>query len=135
LEEIVVERLEIPVDGSQLAAQPATGFFRVAKDGHVRAAPLGDSPALASFKKGAVLPVEARIGSWARVQWGKGRTGFVELAAEEKLAPKGKPAFAGVESTMWKTPPRITLDADTSKGGAAVTAEHFQLAGTVEDPE
>src|SRR5690606_9504331 len=77
LEEIVVERLEIPVDGSQLAAQPATGFFRVAKDGHVRAAPLGDSPALASFKKGAVLPVEARIGSWARVQWGKGRTGFV----------------------------------------------------------
>jgi len=135
LEEIVVERLEIPVDGAQRVAEPATGFFRVAKDGLVRAAPLGDAPTLAAVKKGAVLPVEARIGSWARVQWGKGRTGFVELSPEEKLAAKARAVFAGIEGTMWKTPPRITLDADTSKGGAAVTADHFQLSGTVEDPE
>ncbi|WP_373044646.1 MXAN_5808 family serine peptidase [Vulgatibacter sp.] len=135
LEEIVVEQLEIPVDGAQLAAQPAKGLFRVAKDGFVRAAPNSDSPTLARIQKGAVLPVEARVGPWARVEWNKGRIGYVQLEAEEKLATRGKAAFAGVESRMWRNPPRISLDVDTSKGGVAVDDDHYQLGGTVEDPE
>ena len=135
LEEIVVERIEIPVDTGKLVAQPVKGLYRVAADGLVRAAPLGDSPTLAQIKKGTILPVEARIGSWARVEWSKGRTGFIEMAADEQLARTGKATLAGVEHTMWKTPPRIRLDVDTSKGGVAVDADHYALSGTVEDPE
>ena len=36
---------------------------------------------------------------------------------------------------MWKTPPRIQLDADPSQGGTAVSAETFRLTGSVEDPD
>lgn len=135
LEEIVVERIEIPVDGAQLAAQPAKGLYRVAVDGMVRAAPLGDAPILAQVKKGAVLQVEARIGPWAKVEWSKGRSGFVQLAENENLVRSGKAALTGIESTMWKTPPRIQLDVDTSKGGVAVDADQYQFSGTVEDAE
>jgi carboxyl-terminal processing protease len=36
---------------------------------------------------------------------------------------------------MWKTPPRIQLDVDTSKGGVAVDADQYQFSGTVDDAE
>ena len=135
LDEIVVEQLRIPVDRADRRPVAEKGFLRVAEEGAIRAAPLDDAPLLAIARKGAILPVEARVGGWARVVWKEGRKGFLPLAPEAKLLAASKPSWAQVEPRMWKTPPRIELHADTSKGGTAVTSETFRLTGRVEDPE
>ncbi len=135
LEEILVERLEIPVDWNGLAAQPAQGSLKAALDLPIRAAPIDGAPAVARAKAGTVLPVDGRVGGFARVQWAKDRFGFVALPEGEKLLPPGKPVLAGIESEMWKVPPRIALDLDTGAGGTAVESDRFTLSGTVTDPE
>ena len=135
LEEILIERLEIPVDRSGLASLPLKGTWKAALDLPIRAAPLDGAPAVATAKKGSVLAVDGKVGGFARVEWAKGRFGFVTLKDGEKLLPQGKPVLAGVQAEMWRTPPRIAIDVDTSVGGAAVENDRFTLSGTVSDPD
>jgi carboxyl-terminal processing protease len=135
LEEIVQERLEIPVDRGGLAATPMKGSLRAALDLPVRSAPRDDAPPVAVAKKGSLLAVDAKVGGFAKVEWAKGRFGFVAWKDGEKLLPPGKAALAGVEEQMWRTPPQIALDVDTAAGGAAVDTDRFTLSGTVTDPD
>lgn len=135
LEEILVERLEIPVDRSGLAIQPAKGSIEVAEELAIRAAPLDGAPAVATAMKGAILPVDGKVGGFARVEWAKGRFGFVTLKDGQGLLPPKKPVLAGVQPKMWRIPPKIDLDLDTSAGGAAVEEDRFSLSGTVTDPD
>jgi carboxyl-terminal processing protease len=135
LEEILVERLEIPVDRSGLAARPAKGSLEATGDLAIRAAPLDGAPTVARAKQGAILPVDGKVGEYARVEWAKGRFGFVPLKAGQDLLPPKKPVLAGVKPEMWRIPPKIDLDLDTSAGGAAVEEDRFSLSGTVTDPD
>jgi carboxyl-terminal processing protease len=125
------EKLEIPVDTHGLAATPEKGFVKLASDDVVRAAPLDDASPVADTGRAAVLPVQARVGDYLRVEWAKGRTGFVK-APEGKLASSGKGST--LDAAMLRVPPRIALDVDTSQGGAAVDGTRYTLSGTVEDP-
>lgn len=130
LEEIVMENLELPVTTSELVAQKTKGFLQ-AGSGMVRAAPREDAPVLALIGKGASLPVDAKLGNWARVEWSKGRVGFVQLGDDAKLSSSGSASFTAVEASYWSKPPEIQFDVDTSKGGIAVHADRYTLSGTV----
>ncbi|AKU90199.1 MXAN_5808 family serine peptidase [Vulgatibacter incomptus] len=137
LEEIVVEKLEIPVTSDPLLVQAAKGFVRPQQDKEivVRAAPLDDALVLATAGKGASLPVDGRLEGWARVEWQKGRIGFVKLGSDQKVVDGGKPSFANVGLALGRVPPEIRLDVDTSTGGIAVDGTRYTLSGTVLDPQ
>lgn len=136
LEEIVVEKLELPVDLEGRVGQPAKGTIKVAEDLVIQGGPLDRAPTLATASKGAVLPVQAQVGDWARVEWSKGRSGFVKLGPGAKITSgAAKAALSQVSPRMFRVPPAIALGVDTSKGGVAVDGDRYSLSGTVEDPE
>jgi len=131
LEEIVVEKLDIPVATEALATAPAKGVVRPQSDLSIRAAPRDDAPVLATAGKGASLPVDGRIGGWLRVEWRSGRIGFVKAGDGVSVAAKGKPSFTAVAQNFSRTPPDIVFDVDTSTGGIASTVDHYSLQGRV----
>jgi len=135
LEEVAMEQLQIPVASGALLSEPMKGFLQSALAPVVRAAASDDAPPLALMGKGASLPVDAKVGGWARVEWRKGRVGFVRVGSDEKILPTGKASLAAVETSFARTPPEIRLDVDTSKGGIAVNTDRYVLTGTVANPE
>src|SRR5207237_296697 len=84
-------------------------------------------------KKGAVLPVHGKAGSFWRVEWEKGRMGFLPLAAG-KEAPAAKPNLKTVAQLMQSEAPAIRLaNVDTSRGGVETDQDHLTLAGSASD--
>jgi carboxyl-terminal processing protease len=133
LEEFVSEKVEIPVAPPSPARQPATGAVKVvALLAPVRSGASASSPPLAEAARGAVLPVTARIGNLYKVEWEKGRFGFV--SADDVQPAKGK--REGSVTRVWqREPPRIVLNPDPSHGATVVDGEKFHLAGTASVPE
>ena len=132
LEEFVSEKVEIPVSPPSPARQPATGAVKVvALLAPVRSGAAAGSAPLAEASRGAVLPVTARIGDFYRVEWDKGRFGFVPAADVEPT--KGK--REGTIARVWqREPPRIAITPDPSKGATVVDGEKFHLSGTASVP-
>jgi carboxyl-terminal processing protease len=133
LEEFVSEKVEIPVAPPSPARQPATGAVKVvALLAPVRSGAAAGSAPLAEAARGAVLPVTARIGNFYKVEWEKGRFGFV--SADDVQPAKGK--REGSVTRVWqREPPRIVLSPDPSRGATVVEGEKFHLAGTASVPE
>jgi carboxyl-terminal processing protease len=133
LEEFVSEKVEIPVAPPSPARQPATGAVKVvALLAPVRSGASAGSAPLAEAARGAVLPVTARIGNLYKVEWEKGRFGFV--SADDVQPAKGK--REGSVTRVWqREPPRIVLSPDPSRGATVVDGEKFHLAGTASVPE
>jgi carboxyl-terminal processing protease len=97
----------------------------------VRSGASASSAPLAEAARGAVLPVSARIGNLYKVEWEKGRFGFVSAADVQPA--KGK--REGSVTRVWqREPPRIALNPDPSKGATVVEGEKFHLAGTASVP-
>jgi carboxyl-terminal processing protease len=133
LEEYVSEKMEVPVSPPSPARQPATGAVKVAAQGTpVRSGASATSAPLAEAPRGTVLPVSARIGDLYKVEWEKGRVGFVAAADVQPVA-KGK--REGAVTRVWqREPPRIALNPDPSKGPVVVDAEKLHLSGTASIP-
>jgi carboxyl-terminal processing protease len=132
LEEYVSEKVEIPVVAQPPARQAATGAVKVtALFTPVRSGAAPDAPPLAEAARGAILPVSARIGTLYKVEWEKGRFGFV--SADDVQPAKGK--LAGSITRVWlREPPRIAVSPDTSGGAARVEGEKLHLSGTASVP-
>jgi carboxyl-terminal processing protease len=116
----------------------ASGAFRVTKDGNVIAAPLATAPSLAEAHHGALLPVLARAGEFYKVEWAKGRVGFIRMAdGDEEAAARGSvghPSDGKVVETMEREPPAITLQGiETTKSPVVVEADHYKLTGAAAD--
>jgi carboxyl-terminal processing protease len=78
-----------------------------------------------------VLPVTARIGNLYKVEWEKGRFGFV--SAEDVQPAKGK--REGTVTRVWqREPPRIALTPDPSKGATVVDGDKLRLTGMASIP-
>ncbi|HEY7725289.1 MAG TPA: peptidase S41, partial [Anaeromyxobacteraceae bacterium] len=127
LEEIAQERLDLPVRPDGSAAAAGGGAVRVAADRVVvRAGAGAEAPPLALARKGAVLPVQARFGDALRVEWAKGRFGFV--TAGEVRTTQARPA--GTATPLWqREPPRIALLPDPAKGAPVVDVEKLHVEG------
>ncbi len=132
LEEFVSEKLEIPVAAQPVARQPASGAVKViALLAPVRSGASADAAPLAEASRGAVLPVVSRAGDLYKVEWDRGRFGFV--AAGDVTPATGKQS--GTITRVWqREPPRIALSPDPSRGPARVDGETFHLSGTASVP-
>jgi carboxyl-terminal processing protease len=107
-------------------------------DTAVLAAASESAAKLATVKKGATLFARGKVGAFYRVEWEKGRTGFLPAAAAKeqsaKVAKKVKPTFKLVAESMQKEPPFIRLgNLDTSRGGLEVDSDKFTLNGVAGD--
>ncbi len=129
-DEYEVAKLDLAVRTEAPARVAARGAARVtAAEALVRAGAAADAPVLAVARKGAVLPVEARYGEALRVEWKKGRHGFV--TATETVAASGK--LSGPVTDVWqRDPPRITLSPDPSKGAPVVDGERLRVEGVAQ---
>src|SRR5439155_4115293 len=88
---------------------------------------------LASVRKGTVLAAKGKLGAFYRVEWQKGRTGFLPAAAA-KEAPGARANNSKVVELMQSEPPSIKLaNVDTSRGGVETEADHFPIAGSAAD--
>jgi carboxyl-terminal processing protease len=132
MDEYVSEKLDWPVAAVAPTRAPATGAVRVdAAEAQIRVGASGTAAPIATAKRGAVLPVQARYGDFYRVEWQKGRPGFV--AAEDVKPAKG--ARSGAIVLAWqREPPRIALTPDPAKGSPVVDSDTWKLTGTASVP-
>ena len=135
LDEIVSERLEVPIAAEGKALTVASGSVRVTapQQAVLRAAASAGSLAIAVAKHGAVLPVAGRVGDLLKVEWQKGRTAFVAAADVEPA--HGAKSVPGAVAEVWqRQPPRITLVPDPKQGAPVVGSDKIRISGSAEVP-
>jgi carboxyl-terminal processing protease len=131
--EIEKEKLLLPV-GAPLASSPSPSIVRVQVDTNVLQAAIESSDKLASVKKGAVLAAKGKVGAFYRVEWQKGRVGFLPVAAAKDAPKSAKATLARVVPLTQREPPFIKLtNFDTSRGGLEVDSDHITLTGLAGD--
>jgi len=132
MDEYVAEKLDWPLAKDEPALQPAKGAVLVASGEAVLRAGASPSAApIATAKKGAILPVDAKVGEFWRVEWQKGRFGFA-ADTDVKLA---KGVRSGQIAAVWqREPPRIALLPDPLKGAPIVEGDLLKLQGTASVP-
>jgi carboxyl-terminal processing protease len=133
MDEYISEKLDLPIAQDAPPAAPASGLVRVsASEAVLRSGASAAAAPIATAKKGAVLPVDAKVGAFYRVQWAKGRTAF---ASESDVVQAPRGVRSGTIATVWqREPPRITLVPDPAKGPPVVDAETFRLQGSAMVP-
>jgi len=127
------EKVEIPIAADALPALPARGAIRVeAQEALLRAGASASAHPIAIAKQGAILPFDARVGDFFRVEWKKGRFAFV---SEPDVKPTKRGWRQGAITAAWQhEPPRITLDPDPSRGAPAVDGDTWKLSGVAAIP-
>jgi carboxyl-terminal processing protease len=137
LEEFTADKLMIPVapEGAPSPTfEPSKGLVRLADKAEIYASADAKRP-LARLPKGGVFTELARGGAMAKVEWEKDRPVFVKLS-DLRDAKGQKPApVKDAEFTHFRTPAQISLNVDTSQGGAVVDQERFTLSSVVSDPQ
>ena len=126
------DKLVLPV-GPPVAASSGAGNVRVQVDTAILVSALDSAPKLATVKKGAVLQSRGKAGQFWRVEWQKGRSGFLPLAAA-KEAPGARVNLKTVAELTQSEPPSIKLaNVDTSRGGVDTDQDHLPIVGTAAD--
>jgi carboxyl-terminal processing protease len=132
MDEYVTETLDWPVAADGPARTAATGAVRVeAAEAVIRTGASGTAAEIATARKGAVIPLQARYGDFYRVEWQKGQVGFV---AAEDVKPVKAPRSGVVALTWQREPPRIALSPDPAKGSPMVESDTWKLTGTASVP-
>src|SRR6267378_703094 len=127
------DKLLLPAAAAALPLTAATQPVRVQVDTAILATAQESGGKLATVKKGAVLAVQGKAGQFWRVEWQKGRLGFLPLAAG-KEAPGAKPNLKTVAEAMQSEAPSIRLaNLDTSRGGLETDQDHLTLTGVAND--
>jgi carboxyl-terminal processing protease len=126
------EKILLP-SGPATPSQGSASAVRVLVDTNVLSSAVEQGEKIASVRKGTVLAAKGKVGAFYRVEWQKGRTGFLPAAAA-KEAPGARPNPAKVVELMQSEPPLIKLaNVDTSRGGVETEMDHFPLAGSAAD--
>jgi carboxyl-terminal processing protease len=125
------EKILLPV-GAPLSVSPSAAAVRVNVDTAVLASAQESGNKLALVKKGAVLSAHGKVGGFYRVEWQKGRTGFLPAAAAKEAS--GAKATGKTAEVMQREPPSIKLtNLDTSHGGLDLDQDHYTLTGSAAD--
>ncbi|HUJ26640.1 MAG TPA: MXAN_5808 family serine peptidase [Myxococcales bacterium] len=126
------DKLLLPV-GAQVPLAAGNGNVRVTVDTAVLASAQEAGGKLATVKKGAVLAAHGKAGDFWRVEWEKGRSGFLPAAAAREDA-RAKVNLKTVAQAMQSEPPMIKLaNVDPSRGGVDTDQDHLPLVGSAAD--
>ncbi len=133
MDEYVAEKLDWPVAKDDPAIAAVKGAVRIeAAEAVLRSGASPSAPPIATARRGAVLPVDAKVGDFWRVEWAKDRFAFAaENDARQTRAPR---SAASVAETWQREPPRIALVPDPLKGAPVVEGDTFKLQGTATVP-
>jgi carboxyl-terminal processing protease len=128
MDEYVSEKLDWPVAKDEPGVTASRGAVVVsANEAVLRTGASPSAAPLATAKKGAILPVDAKVGDFYRVEWQKGRFAFA--ADADVKATKG--VRSGAIAEAWqREPPRIALVPDPLKGAPVVDGDRLKLSGT-----
>ena len=132
MDEYVSEKLEWQIAKDEPVRQPASGAVRVdVAEAVLRTGASASASPIATAKRGTVLPVDARLGEFYRVEWQKGRYAFVpEADVKATRAPR-----AGTAVEAWqREPPRIALVPDPRNGAPVVESDSWKLQGSAALP-
>jgi carboxyl-terminal processing protease len=132
LDELVSERLELPVAPDGKARTAGAGTVRVsAGQALLHGGASVEAPPIAVARQGTVLPVTGRVGEFYRVEWQKGRFAFAAPGEVEA----SRAARSGAAAEVWqRQPPRIALSPDPAKGAQVVQGDKFHLEGSATAP-
>jgi carboxyl-terminal processing protease len=127
------EKLEFPIAPDGATVAPAKGAVRIeAAEALLRSGASASALPLATVKRGAILPTDARVGDFWRVEWKKGRFAFA-AEADVRAVPSGR---QGVAVAAWQhEPPRITIEPDPGRGAPAVDGETIRIQGVAAIPQ
>jgi carboxyl-terminal processing protease len=133
MDEFVSEKINWPVAKDEPTVAPSKAMLRVeAAEATLRTGAAPSAWAIATAKRGTVLAADARVGEFWRVEWQKGRFGFI-ADADVKKAAKG-PRSAFLAETWQREPPRIVIAPDPMKGAPVVEGDSFRLQGSASVP-
>jgi carboxyl-terminal processing protease len=132
MDEYVSEKLDVPVAKDEPVVAPSKGAVVVASaEAVLRAGAAASAAPIATARKGAVLPVDAKVGDFWRVEWAKGRFAF----AADPDVKTSKGVRAGQIAAAWqREPPRIALVPDPVRGAPVVEGDLLKLTGTASVP-
>ena len=128
-DEYISEKIELPVAKEAPQRSAAEGGVRVTSSagGLVRSGASADSGPIAFAPKGTVVPTSARVGAFYRVEWEKGRVGF--LSTSEAAPARAK--REGQATPLWqREPPAIAVAPDPARGAPVVDGDRMHLSGT-----
>jgi carboxyl-terminal processing protease len=132
MDEYVSEKIDWPVAKDEPAVSPAKTAVRVeSAEAILRTGAAPSAWPIATAKKGAILPADARVGEFWRVEWQKGRFAFV---ADGDVKPAKAPRSGAIVHAWQREPPRVALVPDPMKGAPVVEGEQFRLQGTASVP-
>jgi carboxyl-terminal processing protease len=130
--EYLSQKLELPVAAGVEKVVEETGGVRVERaEAVIRGGASATAPVVATVRKGAVLPLTGEVAGFRRVEWSKGRFGFL---ASADVATSRAPRSGGAVEAWQHEPPRITLTPDPARGGPVVEADTYRLTGSAQLP-
>ena len=132
LYEIEDDKLMLPVESAPVTSGPSPAEVKVLAEAAIYAGADKGTPKISTAKAGTLLAAKGKVGNFYRVEWTKGRTGYV--LADAASAATGKASGKGAE---WfaLSPPVIKVLSDTSKGAIEVDADRLALSGSASDPD
>jgi carboxyl-terminal processing protease len=126
--EYLSQKLDLPVaPGTEKVGEESGGVRVDAAEAVIRGGASDAAPVVATVKKGAVLPLTGTVGGFRRVEWSRGRFGF--LAKADVTSSRAPRSGSAVEAWQHE-PPRITLVPDPARGAPVVEADTFKLSGS-----
>jgi carboxyl-terminal processing protease len=130
--EYLSQKLELPVSASGEKVVEESGGVRVeGAEAVIRGGASPVAAVVATVRKGAVLPLTGAVAGFRRVEWAKGRFGF--LANADVTLSRAARTSGAVEAWQHE-PPRITLVPDPARGAPVVEADTFKLSGSAQLP-
>jgi carboxyl-terminal processing protease len=126
------EKVELPIAADGTPVTQLKGAIRIeAAEALLRSGASASAMPIATVKRGAILPTDARVGDFFRVEWKKGRFAFASEADVKQVASGRQ----GVVTAAWQhEPPRITLEPDPGRGAPAVEVDSLKLSGVATVP-
>ena len=128
--EIEDEKIDLPVLKTETPVAPVAATFKTTADAPIYAGADVRMPRLGLAKRGTLLTGKAKVGDFIRVEWTKGRIGYVAASAATEAAGH---STAKVSELFARVPPTVKISVDTSRGAAEVDADHVTLTGVASD--
>ena len=118
----------------KLQSGPSASAVKVSGDGAVilNSASAESGEKLAQPKKGQILAAKGKVGGFYRVEWQKGRYGFIDAGDVKDAA--GSKATVKTAEVFQREPPKIEIsNLSTARGGIQIDGDKLTISGVASD--